>query len=59
MVIHGVNASLFLQTLFANHFLNGNSINVACKNTLKGMKSSVPFRVWEDGALGNSTHTTK
>ena len=57
--IHGVNASLFLQTLFANHFLNGNSINVACKNTLKGMKSSVPFRVWEDGVLGNSTHTTK
>ena len=50
-VVHGAIASQFLQTFFAFHLLEGNSVSVAFKNARKISKSFTSFRRWQNGKM--------
>lgn len=53
--VHGADASLYVQTFLALHFLEGLSSTVAAKRTYDNLPKCY-FRSWQKGSLKNGYH---
>ncbi|MGW8439250.1 hypothetical protein ACWGKS_29265 [Nocardiopsis sp. NPDC055879] len=49
--VHSASASLFVQSFFANHFLNGHGVTAAHRRARAAVGANVSFRHWRDGKL--------